>query len=54
MSYDKFPDRLSSPMSRGQATLRDLSVESYQPKLFEENLAYTHFYEFWEVDSKKK
>jgi hypothetical protein len=37
--YDKFPDRLSRPMSRGQAaTLRTLSVEAYQPKLFEENL----------------
>ena len=39
MSYDKFPDRLSRPMSRGQAaTLRMLSVEAYQSKLFEENL----------------
>jgi hypothetical protein len=39
MSYGKFPDRLSHPMSRGQAaTLRTLSVEAYQPKLFEENL----------------
>jgi hypothetical protein len=39
MSYDKFPDRLSRPMSRGQAaTLRTLSVEAYQPKLFEEDL----------------
>jgi hypothetical protein len=39
MSYDKFPDRLSRPMSRGQAaTLRTLSAEAYQPKLFEENL----------------
>jgi DUF3072 family protein len=39
MSYDQFPDRLSGPMSRGQAaTLRTLSVEAYQPKLFEENL----------------
>lgn len=39
MSYDKFPDRLSRPMSRGQAaTLLTLSVEAYQPKLFEENL----------------
>jgi Protein of unknown function (DUF3072) len=36
MSYD---DRLSRPMSRGQAaTLRTLSVEAYQPKLFQENL----------------
>jgi hypothetical protein len=39
MSYDKFPDRLSRPMSRGQAaTLRTLSVEAYQPKLFDEKL----------------
>jgi hypothetical protein len=38
-SYDQFPDRLSGPMSRGQAaTLRTLSVEAYQPKLFEKNL----------------
>ena len=37
MSYDKFPDRLSRPMSRGQAaTLRTLSEEAYQPKLFED------------------
>jgi hypothetical protein len=39
MSYDKFPDRLARPMSRGQAaTLRTLSVEAYQSNLFEENL----------------
>jgi Protein of unknown function (DUF3072) len=39
MSYDKFPDRLSRPMSRGQAaTLRTLSIEAYQPKLFDEKL----------------
>jgi hypothetical protein len=39
MSYDKFPDRLSRPMSCGQAaTLRRLSLEAYQRKLFEENL----------------
>ena len=39
MSYEKFPDRVSRPMSRGQAaTLRTLSAEAYQPKLFEENL----------------
>jgi hypothetical protein len=38
MSYDKFPDRLSRPMSRRQAaTLRTLSVKANQPKLFEEN-----------------
>jgi Protein of unknown function (DUF3072) len=40
MSYDRLPDRLSSPMSRGQAaTLRTLSAEAYQPKLFEQNLS---------------
>ena len=39
MSYDRLPDRLSCPMSRGQvATLRTLSVEAYRPKLFEKNL----------------
>jgi Protein of unknown function (DUF3072) len=39
MSYDQLPDCLSSPMSRGQAaTLRTLSVEAYQPKLFEKVL----------------
>jgi hypothetical protein len=39
MSYDQLPDRLPSPMRRGQAaTLRTLSVEAYQPKLFEKNL----------------
>ena len=39
MSYDRLPDRLSGPMSRGQAAiLRTLSVEAYQPKLFEKNL----------------
>jgi DUF3072 family protein len=40
MSYDQLPDRLSSPMSRGQAaTLRTLSAEAYQSKLFEKNLS---------------
>jgi hypothetical protein len=30
----------TAPMSRGQAaTLRTLSIEAYQPKLFEENLS---------------
>jgi hypothetical protein len=39
MSYARYPDRLEGPMSRGQAnTLRSLSVEAYQPKLFEEDL----------------
>jgi hypothetical protein len=33
MSYDKFPDRLSRPMSPGQAaTLRTLSVEVSTPE----------------------
>jgi hypothetical protein len=39
MSYDRYPDRLEGPMSRGQAvTLRSLSIETYQPKQFAENL----------------
>jgi Protein of unknown function (DUF3072) len=39
MSYARYPDRLEGPMSRGQAnTLRSLSTETYQPKLFEEDL----------------
>ena len=39
MSYAGYPDRLEGPMSRGQAsTLRSLSIEAYQPKLFEEDL----------------
>ena len=38
MSYDKFPDRLSRPMPGQAVTLRTLSVEAYQPRLFEENL----------------
>ena len=39
MSYNRSPDRLSGPMSRGQAaTLRTLSAEAYQSKLFEKNL----------------
>ena len=39
MSYARYPDRLGGPMSRGQAsTLRSLSIEAYQPKLFEEDL----------------
>ena len=39
MSYARYPDRLEGPMSQGQAnTLRSLSTEAYQPKLFEEDL----------------
>jgi hypothetical protein len=39
MSYARYPDRLEGPMSRGQANaLRSLSVEAYQPKLFEKDL----------------
>jgi hypothetical protein len=39
MSYTRYPDRLEGPVSRGQAnTLRSLSAEAYQPKLFEEDL----------------
>ena len=39
MTYDRYPDRLSGPMSRGQAnTLRSLAIEAYQPRQFAENL----------------
>ncbi len=39
MTYDRYPDRLKDPMSRGQAnTLRSLSIEAYQPKQFTEDL----------------
>jgi hypothetical protein len=39
MSYARYPDRLEGPMSQGQANaLRSLSIEAYQPKLFEEDL----------------
>ena len=39
MSYARYPDRLEGPMNRSQAkALRSLSVEAYQPKLFEEDL----------------
>jgi hypothetical protein len=39
MTYDRYPDRLQGPMSRGQAsTLRSLSIEAYQPKQFAEDL----------------
>jgi len=39
MSYTRYPDRLMKPMTRGQAdTLRALSIETYQPKQFAEDL----------------
>jgi Protein of unknown function (DUF3072) len=39
MSYTRYPDRLTKPMTRGQAdTLRALSIETYQPKQFAEDL----------------
>jgi hypothetical protein len=38
-TYTELPDRLTGPMSRGQATvLRSLAIEAYQPKLFERDL----------------
>ncbi len=40
MTYDRYPDRLEGPMSRGQAnTLRSLANEAYQPKQFAEGLS---------------
>jgi hypothetical protein len=40
MTYDRYPDRLKGPMSRGQAhTLRSLAVEAYQPRQFAEDLS---------------
>jgi hypothetical protein len=39
MSYTCYPDRLTKPMTRGQADmLRALSVEAYQPKQFADDL----------------
>jgi len=39
MTYDRYPDRLQGPMSRGQAsTLRSLAIEAYQLKQFSEDL----------------
>jgi hypothetical protein len=39
MSYDRLPDRITGPMNEFQAnTLRKLSIEAYQPRLFAENL----------------
>jgi hypothetical protein len=38
-SYDTLPDRMSGPMTRGQAlTLKSLAIEAYQPKQFEKDL----------------
>lgn len=37
--YDSLPDRLSGPMTRGQAlTLKSLAIEAYQPKQFDKDL----------------
>ena len=42
MSYDRLPDRIAGPMNEHQATtLRKLSIEAYQPKLFEEDITST-------------
>lgn len=39
MAYRDLPDQVSAPMNEYQSTtLRKLSVEAYQPKLFAENL----------------
>jgi len=39
MTYERYPDRLLGPMSRGQAnTLRALAIEAYQPRQFAEKL----------------
>jgi hypothetical protein len=39
MSYDRLPDGIAGPMNEYQATtLRKLSIEAYQPKLFAEDL----------------
>jgi hypothetical protein len=38
-SYAELPDRLSVPMTRGQAlTLKSLAIEAYQPKQFATDL----------------
>ena len=40
MTYDRYPDRLKGPMSRGQAqALRSLAAEAYQPRQFAEDLS---------------
>jgi hypothetical protein len=44
MSYDRLPDRIAGPMPMNEyqaTTLRKLSIEAYQPKLFEEDLTST-------------
>ena len=39
MSYDRLLDRVAGPMNEYQSTtLRKLSIEAYQPKLFAEDL----------------
>ena len=39
MSYDRLPDRVVGPMNEYQSTtLRKLSIEAYQPKLFAKGL----------------
>jgi hypothetical protein len=38
MLYAHLPDRLAGPMNDQATTLRKLSIEAYQPKLFEEDL----------------
>ena len=39
MAYRDLPDRVSAPMNEHQAaTLRKLSIEAYQPKLFADDL----------------
>jgi hypothetical protein len=39
MSCDRLPDRVAGPMNEYQSTtLRKLSIEPYQPKLFAEDL----------------
>jgi hypothetical protein len=38
-AYAALPDRMSGPMTRGQAlTLKSLAIEAYQPKQFETDL----------------
>jgi hypothetical protein len=38
-SYAALPDRMSGPMTRGQAlTLKSLAIEAYQPRQFEKDL----------------
>jgi hypothetical protein len=38
-TYNALPDRMSGPMTRGQAlALKSLALEAYQPKQFENDL----------------